>query len=281
MKPCAISFVNAWRRIIRTMWSLPAQWHSGRDCFRAKRRAGIAPLARHRLATQPRRFNTAKASEHFDCSRNQPERSQPEQRPGRPRLFPGSGAGDVEREIMSSLIEKGRELLKRPDQALTRIGNRLQSLLDKPSKACSLQASAVPAAADERLAELLGSECRDYLAGIGLEEFEDELHRTRLEPGGDQSRFSAGFNGTTTFGRLCYASCRALRPAVAVETGVAHGVTSAYILRAMRDNGVGKLYSIDLPPLAPGAENTVGAFIPQSLRNRWELRMGDARKLLP
>ena len=34
-----------------------------------------------------------------------------------------------------------------------------------------------------------------------------------------------------------------------VETGVAHGVTSRFILEALERNGRGFLWSIDLPPL--------------------------------
>jgi predicted O-methyltransferase YrrM len=88
-------------------------------------------------------------------------------------------------------------------------------------------------------------------------------------------------NGTTTLGRLCYLSCRQLRPRVVVETGVAYGVTSAYILQALDDNGYGELHSIDLPPLGKDAESFVGYVIPQHLKTRWKLRAGSARNILP
>src|SRR5579864_5901435 len=35
--------------------------------------------------------------------------------------------------------------------------------------------------------------------------------------------FGTFHNGTETLGRLCYAACRALRPKIVVETGVAYG----------------------------------------------------------
>jgi len=88
-------------------------------------------------------------------------------------------------------------------------------------------------------------------------------------------------NGTVTLGRLCYLLCRQLKPRLVVETGVAYGVTSAYILQAFADNGYGELSSIDLPPLADDAKSYVGYFIPQELRGRWKLHLGPASRLLP
>jgi predicted O-methyltransferase YrrM len=88
-------------------------------------------------------------------------------------------------------------------------------------------------------------------------------------------------NGTVTFGRLCYLLCRHVRPRRIVETGVAYGVTSTYILQALADNGCGELNSIDLPPLARDAESYVGYFVPQELRDRWKLHLGPAKRLLP
>jgi predicted O-methyltransferase YrrM len=88
-------------------------------------------------------------------------------------------------------------------------------------------------------------------------------------------------NGTATLGRLCYLACRQLRPRLVVETGVAYGVTSTYILEALSENGQGALQSVDLPPLARDAEKYVGCFIPTELRERWTLHVGPAKKLLP
>ena len=67
---------------------------------------------------------------------------------------------------------------------------------------------------------------------------------------------------------------------VVVETGVAYGVTSTYILSALEENGHGQLYSIDLPPLADDAEKYIGYFIRPELRGRWHLQIGPAQKLL-
>ncbi len=82
--------------------------------------------------------------------------------------------------------------------------------------------------------------------------------------------------------QLCYAVCRALRPAVAMETGVAYGVTSAFILQALAANGNGgRLFSIDLPPLAANGDKYVGAAIDSRLRGEWALNIGPSRRIMP
>jgi predicted O-methyltransferase YrrM len=81
--------------------------------------------------------------------------------------------------------------------------------------------------------------------------------------------------------RICYAFCRALRPKVVLETGVAHGVTSAFILQALAANNNGELWSIDLPPLGDAAQTNAGSLIPAGLRSRWHLLRGVSRRALP
>jgi predicted O-methyltransferase YrrM len=66
-----------------------------------------------------------------------------------------------------------------------------------------------------------------------------------------------------------------------METGVAYGVTSAYMLQALEDNAFGRLVSIDLPPLSRKARQWVGTLVPDHLRHRWNLHIGSAQKLLP
>jgi predicted O-methyltransferase YrrM len=78
-----------------------------------------------------------------------------------------------------------------------------------------------------------------------------------------------------------YALVRLLKPRIVVETGVADGFTSSHILRALEDNGEGRLYSIDLPHylLPPGKEP--GWIVEEALRARWSLMVGKAEELLP
>jgi predicted O-methyltransferase YrrM len=90
---------------------------------------------------------------------------------------------------------------------------------------------------------------------------------------------------------LLYLLTRAFRPEIFVETGVLNGFSSAFILLAMEHNRTGTLYSVDLPPVderirAQGTGplpqgKTPGWAIPDRLRMRHKLSLGDARILLP
>src|SRR5690348_15339929 len=89
-----------------------------------------------------------------------------------------------------------------------------------------------------------------------------------------------------------YRIVRSARPRVVVETGVYRGISTAFLLAGLADNGEGLLVSIDLPdrrystphvadasPLAP--RETTGYAIPEELRARWRLVVGDTRTSLP
>lgn len=89
--------------------------------------------------------------------------------------------------------------------------------------------------------------------------------------------------GGAAFLEACYAVVRTTRPAVVVETGVAHGYSTSVLLQALEANGGGRLYSIDLAMFRPGTVPYTGGAVPQRLRSpeRWELRLGSDRKILP
>jgi len=88
-------------------------------------------------------------------------------------------------------------------------------------------------------------------------------------------------NADARIARLCYVACRALRPETVVETGVAYGVTTTFVLTALERNGRGRLHSVDLPPLAADADDLVGRLVPDELRPRWTLYRGASRRVLP
>ena len=83
-------------------------------------------------------------------------------------------------------------------------------------------------------------------------------------------------------GPMLYALARLVRPSVVVETGVAGGFSSAYILSALQHNSKGHLYSIDLGEswYLPAGKET-GWIVPEELRDRWTLLMGDSEEVLP
>jgi predicted O-methyltransferase YrrM len=90
-----------------------------------------------------------------------------------------------------------------------------------------------------------------------------------------------------------YLIVRMTAPKVVVETGVFRGISTTFILAALKDNGAGHLYSLDLPGASyrtdSGAmdESSIGKFtktgylVPEELKNRWTLIEGDVRVTLP
>jgi predicted O-methyltransferase YrrM len=92
-----------------------------------------------------------------------------------------------------------------------------------------------------------------------------------------------------------YLLVRAQRPQHVVETGVNRGISTAAILRALHANGAGDLVSIDLPTTDRTGRidsdgrwdgsyvpsGRTGLEIPEYLRDRWTLRLGPSRDLLP
>ncbi|SRR5579884_73797 len=82
--------------------------------------------------------------------------------------------------------------------------------------------------------------------------------------------------------RCWWAIVRLTRPSTIVETGVHDGLSTAVTLNALHKNGAGRLFSIDLPSvdLPIGGEGP-GWLVPEELKDRWKLYIGDARRLLP
>ena len=93
-----------------------------------------------------------------------------------------------------------------------------------------------------------------------------------------------------------YVIVRALRPEIVVETGGTPGKSTAFILCAMRRNGCGHLYTVDLPPdlvhddklrmresyheaLPAGASS--GWVVPDELKDRHTQLLGSSQEHLP
>ena len=111
-----------------------------------------------------------------------------------------------------------------------------------------------------------------------------EAYRTVISKGWDR-RFSGTSFGAALF---CFLLLRLAKPAVVVETGCASGWTSALLLFALHQNNAGHLWSIDIPPKAGERsmdwtlpqELSPGFLVPERLRDRWTLTLGDAREHL-
>jgi predicted O-methyltransferase YrrM len=94
--------------------------------------------------------------------------------------------------------------------------------------------------------------------------------------------FAGWGDGEPALARAAWCLVRHLKPARVVETGVARGFTSRMILEALERNGVGRLFSIDLPTvLNPELQSQIGAAVPDHLRHRWSFIKGSSRRRLP
>jgi len=143
----------------------------------------------------------------------------------------------------------------------------------------------------KNLSKAKDAEIHNYMSEI-LEdnEFHDSIAR-RGDDGSGTKPFSLRILAMDTTSCLAlYVLCRASKPGIFVETGVASGVSTSYILRAMNRNNYGKLFSIDVPwytvkhnwkPRGTDEELTErpieqqsGWIIPDGLRDRWELHLG-------
>lgn len=113
-----------------------------------------------------------------------------------------------------------------------------------------------------------------------LNEVEVYTRRLLKEISGEDP-FTRHWAADSLLARCCYLVCRLLEPDVVVETGVAYGVSSAFILRALEENGRGSLYSVDLPPLRREVDRFWGIAVPDALKGRWNLHRGSSRRVLP
>lgn len=81
-------------------------------------------------------------------------------------------------------------------------------------------------------------------------------------------------------GPFLYKLCKIVKPELIIETGVAYGVSSSYILQALHENEKGKLISIDSIFRPWQTKGMIGAAIPKNLRDRWELKIGTSETIL-
>jgi len=130
------------------------------------------------------------------------------------------------------------------------------------------------------LGEALGRDVAAFLDEEGLAEI-DAAVRERAERLGPDLPFPIAHNAAPSLARLCYALCRALRPAAVLETGVAYGVSSSFLTQALALNGGGQLHSVDREPVRANLDGYIGALVPEQLRSRWTLHRGTSRRLLP
>ncbi len=120
----------------------------------------------------------------------------------------------------------------------------------------------------------------DVLDEPALNEVEENTRRL-LEDMRREDPSSLRWAADSLLAPCCYLMCRVLEPNVVVETGVAYGVSSAFILRALEENGRGVLHSVDLPPLRREYERFWGMAVDKTLEGRWKLHRGSSARILP
>jgi predicted O-methyltransferase YrrM len=131
-----------------------------------------------------------------------------------------------------------------------------------------------------RLANILGPQLVQHFCDPALSEIEEQVLKAQMQIA-SSAAFGMFHGADFSLARLCYAVCRMQKPVIVLETGVAHGVTSAFLLQAMAVNGTGELWSVDLPPLAEMANSQAGILVPEDLRARWHMVRGASRRVLP
>jgi predicted O-methyltransferase YrrM len=95
------------------------------------------------------------------------------------------------------------------------------------------------------------------------------------------------FNSSSslTYIIIPYYLVRLHKPRIVVETGVWSGKSSWSILQALNDNQDGKLFSVDIGVKVFGSNrlpvSEIGGFVPNALRDRWDLIIGDSKLELP
>jgi predicted O-methyltransferase YrrM len=132
--------------------------------------------------------------------------------------------------------------------------------------------------------ELLASVAKDIQSKLTATFTIDEIER--YVTGGYFSAHAA----------FLFLTVRKFGPSIVVETGVAQGISSYVILKALQINGGGELISIDLPNRNPegytyrdGTRDLVytpnslesGWLVPPELRTLWELKLGPSTETLP
>jgi len=104
------------------------------------------------------------------------------------------------------------------------------------------------------------------------------------EKGLGTGRHTYGWYSDAEIG-LCTAiwcAVRHTRPEAAMETGVAHGVSSRVVLEALALNGRGHLWSIDIAnPINSQVHGQTGVAVTEACRSRWTYVEGETRRRMP
>jgi len=142
----------------------------------------------------------------------------------------------------------------------------------------------------EKLNDFLKIDLRQYYDEIFDNEILSEIEKNTINYWNDFR--TVAFSDS----RMLYLLTRHYKPNIIIETGVNHGLSSAMFLLGLCKNKKGHLYSVDLPftkrknlsekekqsrIVAFPRGKSEGWLVPEKLRDRWTLQLGDAKILLP
>lgn len=146
-----------------------------------------------------------------------------------------------------------------------------------------------------RLEQFLGTEIFSFAKEL---EISNEILKSLENKVSDVTHFKKKYWATLfelgLFRVIIFLLIRSKKPSVLIETGVLHGLTSLFILSAIRKNKIGFLHSVDLPSyFESGPSNNDGYYdvlpegmepgwiIPDYLLKSWRLHIGRSVDLLP
>lgn len=109
----------------------------------------------------------------------------------------------------------------------------------------------------------------DFLAKLNT-----EVYPSKKKP------YPVNYNLDDQSGMFLYALCKIIQPEMVVETGVAYGLSSLYILQALHENNKGILHSIDYTFSPWQRKEMIGSAIPEFLRDRWRFVFGPSSEKL-
>jgi predicted O-methyltransferase YrrM len=169
-------------------------------------------------------------------------------------------------------------LARDPAEAIDRLRSKVEHRADRRRPAPATDAYAATEDFDSKLHERLGAPLPCAAAAES-----DAEWRALEETFADASSFVGDWDHDADRGmaRIVWCVVRHLRPERVVETGVARGITSRMILKALERNGAGHLWSIDLPFLRTSWYDATAAAVPHSLHSRWTYVRGSSRRRLP
>lgn len=122
----------------------------------------------------------------------------------------------------------------------------------------------------------------DYSLLDGLEDHLDQFIETKRKEKypSINNPYPVIYGLNRSVSRLLYHLCYVTKPSIVVETGVANGFSSSYILSAMEKVNHGKLFSIDGIIRPWHTAEKIGLAIPANLKKRQNLILGNASKEL-